>query len=183
MSHASWKVVKFTKKKLKIFFNSNLHSIQKEKHNFEEIFFQEIFFLNSWYEGVLCQVSHLKTRRWTAPPFSQTPRVPYYPALFLTTGRVPCYPALLLTTGRVPCYELQQEKNSGQDHSLREAGGFGVLRNPCGAEVGGINSNISRFLFFFLFFLTLSFYISSILVVCNFATYQLEKFLRGLLIY
>ena len=65
----------------------------------------------------------------------------------------------------------------------REAGDFGVRRNPCGAEVGGINSNISRFLFFFLFFLTLSFYISSILVVCNFATYQLEKFLRGLLIY
>ena len=47
------------KKKLKIiFFNSNLHSIHKEKHNFEEIFFRE-FFLNFINEGVLCQVFHL----------------------------------------------------------------------------------------------------------------------------
>ena len=43
---------KFTKKK--IFFISNLHSIHKEKHNFNEI-----IFLNLIHEDVLCQVFQL----------------------------------------------------------------------------------------------------------------------------
>ena len=35
--------------KKKLFFNSNLHSINKEKHNFEEIFLWKFLL----YEGVL----------------------------------------------------------------------------------------------------------------------------------
>ena len=40
LSHLSnvKEVIKFTKKNTKLFFNSNLHSIHKEKHYFEDIF-------------------------------------------------------------------------------------------------------------------------------------------------